>query len=384
MIEQLKQGFINNYNYEPKHYLDCGGRFEVLGNHTDHNHGICIAGTCSLKINAAVSPRKDKEVHFVSKGFKPFVITLDDLLIHPEEKETSQGLIRGIARYFDDHEYKIGGFDIYMESTIPAGAGVSSSAAFELLIAQIMNVLFNNQEIEKLYLCKAGHFAEREFFGKKCGLLDQIGVAYGGYTFIDFKNEGSPIIRNLQLDMTGYHFVVVNSGGSHADLSDMYSQIPMDMLSAAHKCGHDFLREGTIEEIEDKVNVLTASEFNRALHFYGENERVAKAIEEIENKNIKGLINLINQSRESSTNKLKNMYVNEIEGSPLEACNLIMGASNNEAAVKINGGGFAGSVVSLVPDTQLDNVVKAASARYGENNVHIISIRPNGPDFIKE
>lgn len=384
MIDELKQGFVSNYNYEPKHFLDCGGRFEVLGNHTDHNHGMCIAGTCSLKINAAVSPREDREVHFVSKGFKPFVITLDDLLIHPEEKETSEGLIRGIARYFDDHEYKIGGFDIYMESTIPAGAGVSSSAAFELLIAQIFNVLFNNQEIEKLELCKAGHYAEREFFGKKCGLLDQIGVAYGGYTFIDFKNEGNPIIRNLQLDMTGYHFVVVNSGGSHADLSDMYSQIPMDMLSAAHKCGHDFLREGTVEEIEDKINQLTASEFNRALHFYGENERVAKAIEEIENKNIKGLIDLMNQSRESSTNKLKNMYVSEAKGSPLEACNLIMESSKGEAAVKINGGGFAGSVVSLVPDTQLDNVVKAASARYGENNVHIISIRPNGPDFIRE
>ena len=384
MIEQLKQGFIKTHNYEPTDYLDCGGRFEVLGNHTDHNHGMCIAGTCSLKINAAVAKRNDLLVNFVSKGFAPFVIDLSDLECKKEEKETSQGLIRGIARYLSDNGYLYGGLDVYMESTVPSGAGVSSSAAFELLIGQIFNVLFNQGKIEKIVLCKAGHYAERNFFGKKCGLLDQIGVAYGGYTFIDFKDEANPIIKSLKIDMTGYHFVVTNSGGSHADLSDMYSSIPSDMLNAAKKINHNFLREGTIEEIKLNKNELSEMEYNRALHFYGENIRVEKAMKAIEEGNILELINNMNDSRESSTNLLKNMYVEEIEGSPLEACQLVMEASDNKAAVKINGGGFAGSVVSLIPDQVLDKVVNAATNRYGANNVHIINIRNVGPDFIRE
>lgn len=384
MIEQLKTGFFLNHKKEAELFLDCGGRFEVLGNHTDHNHGLCIAGTCSLKINAAVSKRNDLEVHFVSKGFNPFVINLKDLEKKEEEKETSEGLIRGIARYLKDNSYNIGGFDVYMESTVPAGAGVSSSAAFELLVGQIFNVLFNEGKIEKLVLCKAGHFAERNFFGKKCGLLDQIGVAYGGYTSIDFKDEANPVIESLKIDMAGYHFVIVNSGGSHADLSDLYSQIPADMLDAAHEMGHNFLREGTKEELLKHKGSLSSRAYDRAMHFYNENERVVRAKEYIKNGNIQGLIDMMNASRISSTELLKNMYVNKIEGSPVEACNLVLEASEGKAGVKINGGGFAGSVISLVPDAYLDKVTNKAKERYGEHNVHIIDIRNTGPDFLKD
>ena len=184
--------------------------------------------------------------------------------------------------------------------------------------------------------------------------------------------------------MTGYHFVIVNSGGSHADLSDLYSQIPADMLDVAHEMGHNFLREGNKEELLNHKGSLSKRAYDRAMHFYDENERVIKAKEYIKNGNIQGLIDMMNASRISSTELLKNMYVNKIEGSPVEACNLVLEASEGKAGVKINGGGFAGSVISLVPDAYLDKVTNKAKERYGEHNVHVINIRNVGPDFIKE
>ena len=386
MKKYLKNKFIEQYKSEPELYLSCGGRFEVLGNHTDHNHGLCLAATCSLSIYASIKRRDDLLVHLFSEGFTETTIDLSSLDKNAEEKGQPGALVRGVAAYLAK-DYKIGGFDIYIKSEIPGGAGVSSSAAFELLFAQTFNKLFNNEQIPLMTLCKAGQFAEREYYGKMCGLLDQIGVAYGGLVYIDFEDIVNPKVKPLKAVLENYCFVIVNSGGSHAGLDHLYRAIPDDMYQVAHCFGKEYLRE--VEEAEviknkqDVIDKCGELAYERALHFYGENRRVKEAFDAIEHNDLDTLVRLINESRESSTDLLHNMYVNEVQGSPLEACELIMKASNNKAGVKINGGGFAGSVIALVPLTELDNVLKESKAKYGEHNVHLVNIRNSIPSELK-
>ena len=386
MKNYLKNKFLETFKVEPELYLSCGGRFEVLGNHTDHNHGLCIAATCSLSIFAAIKARNDLLVNVYSEGFGGFSIDLASLEKKEEEIGKSSALIRGIVSYLSEI-YKYGGFDIYMKSQIPGGAGVSSSAAFELLVAQTINKLFNEEQIPLMTLCKASQFAERNYYGKMCGLLDQIGVAYGGLVYIDFKDINNPIVKSLNVELNDYSFVIVNSGGSHAGLDHLYKAIPDDMFKVARYFGEEYLRDveeaKVIENKQDGISNYGEIAYQRALHFYGENRRVQEAYDAISNNDMQTLIRLINESRESSTDLLHNMYVDKIEGSPLEACELIMKASNNEAGVKINGGGFAGSVIALVPNKVLNNVLLAAKEKYGEENVHIVNVRNQIPSEIK-
>ena len=386
MKNYLKNKFLETYKSEPELYLSCGGRFEVLGNHTDHNHGLCIAATCSLSIFAAVRKRNDLLVNAYSEGFGGFSIDLSSLDKNEEEIGKSSALIRGIVSYLAK-DYQYGGFDIYMVSQIPGGAGVSSSAAFELLVAQTINKAFNNEQIPLMTLCKASQFAERNYYGKMCGLLDQIGVAYGGLVYIDFKDIVNPVVKSLNVKMDNYSFVIVNSGGSHAGLDHLYKAIPDDMFKVAHYFGKEYLRDVDEAEIiknkQDGLSKCGEIAYQRALHFYGENKRVKEAFEAITNNDLETLIRLINESRESSTDLLHNMYVNDKTGSPLEACELILEASHNKAGVKINGGGFAGSVIALVPNNELDNVLKETKAKYGVSNVHLVNIRNEIPSDIK-
>lgn len=382
MKDYLKQKFFETFFVEADKFLSCGGRFEVLGNHTDHNHGLCIAATCSLSIYAAIRKRDDNIVRFYSEGFGYTKIDLTKLNKKKDEIGKSSALIRGIA-YYLSKQYKVGGFDLYSKSEVPAGAGVSSSAAFELLIAQSFNMLFNESKIPLITLCKAGQFAERDYYGKMCGLLDQIGVAYGGLTYIDFKDIENPYIEPMKVDLKDYSFLIVNSGGSHAGLSHLYKAIPDDMFKVANLFGKQYLREVSYElfvsksqEVIEKCGQLA---YERAEHFYGENRRVVVANTAVKNGDIETLINLINKSRISSTDLLHNMYVDEIKGSPLEACDLIMKASNGKAGVKINGGGFAGSVIALVPNDVLENVISVTAKQYGKENVHLVSVRNDIP-----
>ena len=386
MKNYLKNKFLETYKSEPELYLSCGGRFEVLGNHTDHNHGLCIAATCSLSIFAAIRKRNDLLVNAYSEGFGGFSIDLSNLDKNEEEIGKSSALIRGIVSYLAKG-YQYGGFDIYMVSQIPGGAGVSSSAAFELLVAQTINKAFNNEQIPLMTLCKASQYAERNYYGKMCGLLDQIGVAYGGLVYIDFEDITNPVVKSLNVEMRDYSFVIINSGGSHAGLDHLYKAIPDDMFKVAHCFGKEYLRD--VDEalvLQNKQDILDKTSeiaYQRALHFYGENRRVKEAFEAISNNDLETLIRLINESRESSTDLLHNMFVNDKQGSPLEACELIMEASDNKAGVKINGGGFAGSVIALVPNNVLDNVLNKAKAKYGAQNVHLVNIRNDIPSELK-
>ena len=382
-IEHLISKHIEVFGEEPNKVFSCGGRFEILGNHTDHNHGLCLASACNLEIQATTFKTNNGIVRFQSQGFDLDEVDLSDLNSHESEYATSKGLIRGVAAYLKEHGYKIGGFNAYSESSIFKGAGVSSSAAFELLVGQIFNDLFNNGKISKLELCKAGKYAENVYFGKKSGLLDQIGVGYGGIVEIDFESTDSPIVNQLEFPFKDLHFVLVNTGGDHSQLSDLYSSIPSDMYDAAHVCGHNYLRECSLVELEEHKDELSDGAYLRALHFFDENERVRVASDALRNKDQETFLRMINESRESSTKYLKNMMVgSEYKGSPLEACDLLLKASDNEGAVKINGGGFAGSVIALVPTNKLEKVMSEMKERYGQFNVCEIFVRDSGPNLI--
>ena len=383
MKEYLKQQFQVTFQEEAETFLSCGGRFEVLGNHTDHNRGLCLAATCNLSVYAAFKKKDDNTVHFLSEGFGYSEIDLSELEIVEDEKGQSKSLIRGIARYLKDNGYTIKGFTAYFRSEIPSGAGVSSSAAFELLVAQAFNVLFNDAKIPLMTLCKAGQYAERQYYGKVCGLLDQIGVSHGGLTYIDFQDVANPVVIPLNINFDGYQFVIVNSGGSHSEMSHLYKVIPDQMFEVASVFQKSYLRDISYEELKEKkqdvIEKCGKEAYQKAVHFFEENLRVEKALKALEKNKIDKLIDLINKSRESSTDLLQNMYVDKVKGSPLEACNLIMKASHQKAGVKINGGGFAGSVIALVPNDQLDNVVKAAKEKYGKDNVYLVSVRNDIP-----
>lgn len=382
-IEHLKQKYNELFASEPSKVVSCGGRFEILGNHTDHNHGLCLASACNLEVVAAVDKTKGDLVRFESAGYEMDEVDLTDLSPREIEYATSKGLIRGVAAYLKEHGYKIGAFCAYSESTIFKGAGVSSSAAFELLVGYIFNVFFNEGKISKLELCKAGKYAENIYFGKKSGLLDQIGVGYGGVVEIDFENIDEPKIEQVEFPFNNLHFVLINTGGDHSSLSDLYSSIPSDMFEAARICGHNYLIESSLKEIEANKEKLTKDSYLRAVHFFKENERVKTAFEALKNKDQETFLKMINESRESSTKYLKNMEVGDnYKGSPLEACDLLMKYVDDDGAVKINGGGFAGSVIALVPTSKLEKVLEKLRDRYGQFNVREIFIRDSGPKII--
>ena len=379
-LEHFSQQFEELFSNQPEHFLSCGGRFEILGNHTDHNHGLCLASACNLQIICATSKNGTHEVKFQSLGYELDEVDLTDLEPGETEYATSKGLIRGVAAYLKEHGYKIGGFNAYSESSIFKGAGVSSSAAFELLVGQIFNLLFNAGKISKIELCKAGKYAENLYFGKKSGLLDQIGVGFGGVVKIDFSDIEEPRVEQIEFPFDDLHFVLINTGGDHSSLSDLYSAIPSYMYEAARVCGHNYLIEGSLEELEEHKDELNELAYSRSKHFYQENERVLKAFNALENKDQDAFLDLINESRESSTKLLKNMMVeDQYKGSPLEACDLLLRASDGEGSVKINGGGFAGSVIALVPSNKLEKVIEKMKDNYGYFNVKEIFVRKTGP-----
>lgn len=370
------ENFSKLFDRNPDYFVKSCGRFEIIGNHLDHNGGLCIAGSCSLAISGALSKRDDSNINIVSEGYNKISLSLDNLEINKNEEQSSNSLVRGIARYYKDHGYKIGGFDLYLQSSIFPGAGVSSSAAFEILIGQIFNELFNKNSITSDVLAKAGHYAENIYFGKKCGLLDQTSIAFANISFMNFKDDIE--IETLNWNFKDIKIFLVNSGGSHADLSHLYSNIPFKMKSASKKMGHDRLIECDSSNI-DKFD-LDEEEIRFAKHFYSENNRVKNAKIAILNNDKQAFYKLINESFISSRDFLKNMQVeNKYSGSPLEACDIARSVFIDKGACKINGGGFAGSIVCFVDEDIADSFKTQLSQKYGENNVVEISVNDEKP-----
>ena len=384
MKNELFLSFIHRFNLTPTYETYSSGRFEIIGNHTDHNGGLCVAASCNLTIHGYLTPSNDDTVRLYSLGYEDVEMSLNDLAIKKEEIGTSTGLVKGVARYFKEHGYKVGGFYLVSESSIFKGAGVSSSAAFESLIAQIFNTLFNEGKIEKIELAKAGQFAENNYFAKKSGLLDQSAVCFGNVSFMDFSSKEEPIVKTIDFPFNDMHFVIVNTGGSHADLSDLYSAIPDDMKAVAKKLGKSTLSETSMEEVEKIKDQLSDIEYSRAKHFFGENQRVLTLVKALQNKDKDSFLKAIRESFESSRDNLKNMVAfDKYEGSPLEACDYAYKFIDGFGACKINGGGFAGSIIAVMPALKAYPFFDYMAQKYGRENIAIVDINPNPPTVEK-
>ncbi|MCL2517546.1 MAG: galactokinase [Oscillospiraceae bacterium] len=354
------------------------GRSEILGNHTDHNHGCVIAAAVDLDIIAVASRSEGNRIRIKSEGFEEDIVEIGTNNV---EKFTSAALIAGVCDGFIKRGCNVGGFDAYTTSDVLKGSGLSSSAAFEVMVGTILNHLYNGGNIPAVEIAKIGQYAENVFFGKPCGLMDQIACAVGGFVAIDFADE--PIIEKLDFDLNafGYKMCIVNTGGSHADLNEDYASIPGEMKKVAAYFGKKFLRE--VEPCDIMNNIPKLREYAgdramlRAIHFCEENERVEKA----KHCTLPEFLQLINASGNSSYKKLQNIYsvkdVNE-QGLAiaLALCESILDPKTT--AHRVHGGGFAGTIQVFLPSDDVERFKTVIENVFGAGSCLTLNTRNYG------
>lgn len=365
------------------------GRIEIGGNHTDHNNGRVIAAAINLDAAAAVSKTDNNTITLYSDGFeKPFIINCSDLKIKTNEYLTTNALIRGIVSKFIDSGYKTGGFDAYVNSDVGAGLGLSSSACFEILIAEILNDLYNDGKIKPLETAIIGRFAENFYFNKPCGLMDQTACAFGGIITIDFKNQEKPVIEKINYDFSKkkYSIIVVNTGNSHADLTEEYALIPREMKLVAGAFNKKVCRELKMNDIINKIDILRKKGNDRAvlraIHFLMENERVEKEISALKNDDLNLFFKMVNESGDSSWKYLQNIYPANTpfqQGMSIAlALTDIFIKNKASGACRVHGGGFGGTIIGFLPENSISEYSKIIEKSFGKNSLKVLKIRERG------
>ena len=368
--------------------ISAPGRTEIGGNHTDHNSGKVLAAAVNLDTLAAVSRRDDMIVNLSSEGYEPIRMDLNDLAMKPDETGTTAAVIRGVAARFEQLNYQIGGFDAAVTSEVASGSGLSSSAAFEVMLCAIFDVLFNGEKIDFKQRAQIAQYAENVYFGKPSGLLDQMASAAGGLVFVDFKSE-EPKVKPLKFDFAagGYSLVVVNTGGSHANLTEHYAAIPKEMKEVAAYFGEKELRSVRPEQLLNDVAALRGQvserAIMRAIHFFNENERVCKEVEALEKNDIQAFFENVIASGQSSFMYLQNVFV-DFADQPLSlALCLAQQWLQGKGAWRVHGGGFAGTTLNFVKSKDVSAFVEKMEKVYGRYTCHILDIRPEGAAVIK-
>ena len=361
-LQNMKQIFTSFFGEQETSAFIAPGRIEICGNHTDHQNGHVIAAAVDLYAYALTAKREDYIVNIHSKGFAPISIDLRNLSIHPEEQHTSAAFIRGIVAFFANHKTMVTGFDAYIESDIPIGSGLSSSASFCLLLASICNFFFANGTFAPLALANACLYAESEYFGKPSGLMDQTICAIGGLAKIDFVDPINPVVTPLQFDFNahGYNLYIVSTNSDHADLTSLYASIPQEMEQIATYFGKAVLRDCHVEDLLVHTPILRERfgdrSLLRALHFFHEQERVALLSKSFLKIDIINILSIINASGISSAMYLQNIYNTEsIACQPLSLALALSGqVLQNNGAYRVHGGGFAGTILAIVPRSLAD------------------------------
>jgi len=363
------------------------GRSEVSGNHTDHNNGKVIAAAINLDVIAIVSYRQDGMINIKSEGFPKDTVNTADVTPKEENYFSSYALITGMCDGFEKKGFKTGGFDAYTTSNVFKGSGLSSSAAFEVMVGNILNHLYNDGKIENTEIAKIAQFAENVHFGKKSGLMDQMACAVGGFINIDFKDTKNPVIKKIDFDLNeyGYYLYIVNTGGNHADLNDDYSSVPEEMKSVAKYLGHEVLRDVKYKDIIDNSKALREKVGDRAIlraiHYLNENERVDRQVKSLENKDVDAFFADVIASGMSSFRFLQNVYtvknVSE-QGLSLALAVSEQVLSGKKAAWRVHGGGFAGTIQAFVPAAESQNYKTELEKVFGENNCVALRIRNDG------
>ncbi len=363
------------------------GRTELGGNHTDHNDGRVLCAAVHLDALACVAPRADMTVELSSEGWpEPFRVDLGDLEPRPAERGKPEALLRGVAAALARRGGTVGGFSGTMDSAIPAGSGLSSSAAIEVLFGQIQNALYNRNKIPPVELAMAGKEAENLHFGKPCGLMDQMACALGGISAIDFGRPDKPRWSRVSFDFekAGYALAVVNAGSSHADLTDDYAAIPAEMRSVAELFGLPSLRRLPVDKLLAKSAEIREAAGDRALlralHFIDEDERADAMAKALERDRLKRYLKLVRRSGDSSWRLLQNVTPPGAvrEQSLAVALELTRAFLGKDGATRVHGGGFAGTIQTYVRMDRAEGYADFMDARFGAGATTIVHIRPDG------
>lgn len=362
------------------------GRTEVGGNHTDHNCGKVLAASVDLDIVAVVEPIAEPVAVIKSEGFDENRILLNELDPREEEKNTATALLRGVAKGFSSRGFSIGGFKAYTVSDVLKGSGLSSSAAFEVLIGTIFSHLYNFGKVSAIKIAQIAQFAENVYFGKPSGLMDQMASSVGGFVAIDFKDVESPIIENIKVDFQsfGHALCIIDTKGDHADLTPEYAAIPNEMKAIAEYFSVESLRQICKQDIILNVNALRTKFGDRAvlraLHFFEENKRVDKLVNALKRDDFKAFLDSINESGNSSYKYLQNVLCpGRVEHQELGiGLNIAEYALGRKGASRVHGGGFAGTIQAFVPFELLQEFKMELEKVFGTDSCHVLRIRPIG------
>ncbi len=367
-------------------FYSAPGRTEVCGNHTDHNNGKVLAAAVNLDAVAVCSEKDGNITRVKSVGYDMDVIDISDMNVHSEGFGTSAELIRGMYAGFIERGYKVGAFDAYTTSSVLSGSGLSSSAAFEVLIGTILNHMFNDGKISPVEIAQIAQFSENKYFNKPCGLMDQMASSVGGFVEIDFKDTNKPVINKLDFDFAacGHSLCIVNTGGSHADLTPEYGAVRKEMEAAAAVFGKKVLREVSFEEFNSKIKEVRSAAGDRAvlraMHFFSDNARVDSEAEALQNNDFDCFKANVIESGRSSYMYNQNVYPSSApDDQPLSiglciAERLLKG----KGAWRVHGGGFAGTMQAFVPNDMLDEYISEMKKVFGENSCYVLSVRPCG------
>ena len=395
-LEAAKKRFLGAIKAFASYYGEEGevevfsvpGRSEISGNHTDHNGGVVLAGAVSRDIIAIAKKTEDGKVNVRSDKYPEDSVDISDIENKDSfRKFSSSALIAGTLKGFSDRGYNIGGFVAYTTSDVLSGSGISSSAAYEVMIGNILNHLYNNGEISAVNLAKIARFAECEYFGKPCGLMDQTACAVGGFVYMDFESSEEPTVTPIEFNLAeyGYELAIVNTGGSHANLNDDYASVPAEMKNIARLLGRETLRGLTendiIKNIGNLRRVAGDRALLRALHFMRENERVEKIRKALSEKNIDGFLDGIKASGNSSFKYLQNVYSNvdvKEQGISLALALAEGFLENKDAAMRVHGGGFAGTIQVFVKKEDSEAFKEYMDKIFGDGAVSILTVRKYG------
>lgn len=388
-LTALHNVFSQQFGREPGYFISVPGRTELGGNHTDHNHGKVLAAAVNLDTIAWANQVPGDKVTLISEGFpEPFEMNLAQLTVVEGEKGTTTALIRGIAARLADLNYGIGGFEACMTSDISIGSGLSSSASVEVLIGTTFNALFNDGSIALKELAGICQYAEIHYFGKPCGLMDQMACSVGGLIGIDFKSNADPEITrvHLDLDSEGYRLLIVETGGSHAGLTAEYAAIRSEMQAVAYALGEDNLRELSSDDVLENLAKLRSEVGDRAIlraeHFFKENERVDRQIEALRHNDFQSFLRIINESGDSSYRWLQNIYTTRDPRHQSVALALLLSEQfierNGTGAVRVHGGGFAGTIQLFLPVELCDEYRRWMHEFIGPESIKVLQTRAIG------
>lgn len=387
--ENLIENFMRHFGEADVSLFTASGRTELGGNHTDHQNGQVLATSVDLQIMAAVSKNDgrgagddtsgDKTIEIYSEGFGLIKLDISDLSPSNDEKGTTAGLIRGVLAGLAEQGFRVDGFKAYIASEIPAGSGLSSSAAFEILIGRIQSGLYNDNSVSYVELAKIGQFAENEYFGKPCGLMDQLACASDSIIYIDFAYDSCPIIEEIDFDLEahGYKLCITNTGGSHADLTDEYAAVPAEMKAVAEIFGRDKLRGISAEQLLEKSSDIRKKAGDRALlralHFAKETERAKAEAEALKDADMEEFLRLVKESGDSSYKLLQNIYVGDDQpiAVGLAVSEMVVG---EDGVCRVHGGGFAGTIQAFVKIEAVDRYRKAMDKLFGDGACQVLKI----------